>query len=303
MARLVSFTEACPADTRRSLDEIFANPLTTERAPAAYDPRKVDLERYQDLVLPCGEFACGLARGLCPILKRNYDGQSPITSSLINTCAEACESALEAKVQQRHAEIDELTGLPNERKLMERLRTKLLLCPDDSDIGILFADMDDFGIFNKEYGTKVGDYVISFFAERIIRNTREEDEKHRIHGDEFAMIITLEGNDDLEDRTEELEKDLAFQFRLDGKAIRRITASIGYYQVTRSEIEDFRQALRSGDSGEGIITDILKKADASMRERKNAKKGISTEPETIKRISSRLIAIELDGALSLTNHN
>ncbi len=100
----------------------------------------------------------------------------------------------EEEIQQL-AYYDSLTGLPNRRLLMDRLRQALVSSARGKGGGaILFLDLDHFKTLNDTLGHDVGDLLLKQAAERLTSCVREGDTVARIGGDEF--VVMLEGLSD-----------------------------------------------------------------------------------------------------------
>lgn len=87
---------------------------------------------------------------------------------------------------------DALTGLPNRRYLESFLSYKL----DEYGrfgklFAVLFADIDDFGHFNNEYGHDAGDAILKNIAASIKKNMRSDDLVGRWGGEELLGIHSL----------------------------------------------------------------------------------------------------------------
>lgn len=67
---------------------------------------------------------------------------------------------------QEAANTDELTGLLNRRGFNDEAR-RLLAEPGGGEIAMFMADLDDFKIFNDQYGHGVGDAVLKDFARQL----------------------------------------------------------------------------------------------------------------------------------------
>ncbi|MBQ4346971.1 MAG: GGDEF domain-containing protein [Firmicutes bacterium] len=87
---------------------------------------------------------------------------------------------------------DALTKLPNRRYLESFLRYKMeeyqrfgRLC------AVLFADIDNFGRFNNEYGHDVGDEVLKNIANSIKHSVRRNDLVGRWGGEEYVGIYSI----------------------------------------------------------------------------------------------------------------
>ncbi|MBP5197994.1 MAG: diguanylate cyclase [Lachnospiraceae bacterium] len=102
------------------------------------------------------------------------------------------------------AEHDFLTGLYNKRYLndyAEATFEKTFIKREN--LGVLFADIDNFKILNDTYGHAEGDKCISAVATTIKRVMRN-DFAARYGGDEFVMIFSGRSRDYVEDRAWEL---------------------------------------------------------------------------------------------------
>lgn len=85
---------------------------------------------------------------------------------------------------------DELTGLPNRRKLLEQLQHSLAVSARSQICGaILFIDIDNFKTINDTLGHEAGDMLLREVASRLCRNVREEDIVSRLGGDEFVVVL------------------------------------------------------------------------------------------------------------------
>ena len=84
---------------------------------------------------------------------------------------------------------DPLTGLPNRRLLMERLRTALHASARyDSHGAVMFIDLDRFKLINDTLGHECGDLMLQEVARRIKSVVRETDTVSRLGGDEFIVL-------------------------------------------------------------------------------------------------------------------
>lgn len=84
---------------------------------------------------------------------------------------------------------DPLTVLANRSLLLGRLRDALEDArQNESDVAVLFLDLDGFKGVNDEMGHDVGDRLLVAIAARLIRMVRASDTVARLGGDEFVVV-------------------------------------------------------------------------------------------------------------------
>jgi diguanylate cyclase (GGDEF)-like protein len=131
-------------------------------------------------------------------LERAYSGDElRLLEALANNASVALQydrleqavTNLETLQEQLHHQAyhDPLTDLPNRALFMERVREQL----DDaeSEIAVLFVDVDDFKTVNDSLGHAVGDAMLVSVAERLRTCVRPQDTVARLGGDEFAVML------------------------------------------------------------------------------------------------------------------
>ncbi|MDO8988378.1 MAG: EAL domain-containing protein [Sideroxyarcus sp.] len=85
---------------------------------------------------------------------------------------------------------DQLTGLPNRRLLLDRLKLALASSSrNGKEGGILFLDLDNFKTLNDTLGHDIGDQLLQQVARRIESCVREGDTVARLGGDEFVVML------------------------------------------------------------------------------------------------------------------
>jgi diguanylate cyclase (GGDEF)-like protein len=94
-------------------------------------------------------------------------------------------------VQWRHQALhDELTGLPNRRKLDLRLARAIARArANGTSFALLALDLDGFKQVNDTLGHACGDEVLKTVASRLRHVLRGADLVARVGGDEFAMLL------------------------------------------------------------------------------------------------------------------
>ena len=85
---------------------------------------------------------------------------------------------------------DSLTGLPNRRLLIDRLRHAVASSSRSGMTGALFfIDLDAFRTLNDTLGHDMGDQLLQQVTTKLIECVREGDTIARFGGDEFAIIL------------------------------------------------------------------------------------------------------------------
>ena len=141
--------------------------------------------------------------------------------------------------QDRLANEDPLTGLPNRRVFLERLRAVLHGSRDKpSFLALLHIGMDRFKQINDSLGDKAGDLLLGAVAQRLQSSLRRGDVRagrrqtdapmlSRTGGDEFALLLPEISSADVASRmARRILVAMAQPFQLDGKDL-FITPSIG----------------------------------------------------------------------------
>ncbi|WP_225445866.1 putative bifunctional diguanylate cyclase/phosphodiesterase [Paenibacillus arenosi] len=88
---------------------------------------------------------------------------------------------------------DDMTGLPNRRKLMQHINDLLRMAKEKEEpiyISVLYMDIDRFKRINDTFGPDFGDMLLMQIAERLLRKMNPHDVLARMEGDEFACVLT-----------------------------------------------------------------------------------------------------------------
>ena len=115
------------------------------------------------------------------------------------------------------ANTDSLTGLFNERyfsRVLNICETKKL------PFVLYYLDLDRFKPVNDTYGHLMGDRLLKEIAARLLRCIRSRDYAFRIGGDEFALIVSADMDEEQRTRmAERIQTTLSAPVVLDGKEL------------------------------------------------------------------------------------
>ena len=146
------------------------------------------------------------------------------------------------------ARTDELTGLPNRRRLIAEIGAL-----SGVEGALLLLDLDGFKPVNDQYGHEMGDQILRQVAQRFSRSLPTGSVLARLGGDEFGVIVLGDEGATLE-VAHALKATLSYPFVVGGNQI-SISVSIGH--------------VRNDKNG-----DLLQRADAAMYEAKRSGKSI-----------------------------
>lgn len=146
------------------------------------------------------------------------------------------------------ARTDEMTGLPNRRRLIAELSSF-----SKSEGALLLLDLDEFKPVNDNYGHEVGNLVLQHVAQRFTRSLPTGSVLARLGGDEFGVLVTGNYEETLE-AAYALQATCSYPFLIEGHSI-KIGVSIGH-------------VYNDGKSN------LLERADAAMYEAKRSGVGV-----------------------------
>ncbi len=100
------------------------------------------------------------------------------------------ESKQAADEVEQLAFYDTLTGLPNRRLLVDRIKHAIDAAPGRSRwSALLFLDLDNFKTVNDAHGHDTGDVMLKQVAQRLTACLRRGDTVARLGGDEFVVML------------------------------------------------------------------------------------------------------------------
>ncbi len=192
---------------------------------------------------------------------------------------------------ERLAFYDPLTGLPNRRLLLDRLKQALASSTRSGlDGALLFIDLDNFKTLNDTFGHNMGDLLLQQVAERLTACVRENDTVARIGGDEFVVILENLNKHDLEAAT---------QTEIIGDKI-LATLEQPYQLVTQNYHNTASIGVTLFNDHRQPIEELLKQADIAMYQVKTAGRNALRffDPEMQLSITAR-VELEADLRLAL----
>ena len=195
--------------------------------------------------------------GMMSATVMEVDGESCVLT-ITRDMSEAKTAENEIK---RLAYYDPLTGLPNRRMLLERLRQALTHDPEHNrNRALLFVDLDNFKNLNDTLGHHVGDLLLQEVARRLISCVRETDTVARIGGDEFVVML---------ENLSESPEEAASQAKEVAEGILARTAE-SYTLSNRECLSTSSIGIAVFGHGKESATEILQQADIAMYQAKNA---------------------------------
>jgi diguanylate cyclase (GGDEF)-like protein len=163
---------------------------------------------------------------------------------------------------QHMAMHDTLTGLPNRALILDRADQAMARARrDNTEIGLMFLDLDGFKGINDTFGHATGDELLCAVAARLTGLLRTSDTVGRLGGDEFVVLTEGSSLDDGVERVaERIRNALAEPFVLSHPETRTVYThvSIGIATGVRASADD-----------------LLRDADVALYEAKDAGKDCS----------------------------
>ncbi len=128
--------------------------------------------------------------GFEPNLLRFYEGLGNDLANIYSLLIAKERIAELEKQASFSASADSLTGLYNLEFLIGFLQQQLLFSfRQRLPVGLAIVDIDGLAKINEEFGTDIGDFVLTSVANRILNITRSSDLVARYSGDEFAVVL------------------------------------------------------------------------------------------------------------------
>ncbi len=144
---------------------------------------------------------------------------------------------------------DPVTNLANRALFVERVRHAIGRARrDDSELGVMFLDIDDFKTINDSLGHGAGDAALIDVAKRLSNSIRSSDTAARFGGDEFVVLLEdLDSTDTATEVAERVLEDLRQPLVVAGKEL-VVRGSIGISILAGSSTIGADELIRDADA-------------------------------------------------------
>ena len=155
--------------------------------------------------------------------------------------------------EERHAQerlralanTDPITGLPNRNAINEQINVAIT-CRGDSQVGVVYLDLDNFKKINDAYGHMLGDQLLQAVSLTILSCLEENQVLARLGGDEFVVMATDTSQGALEAMASRILTRLREPFRI-GPIEIYTGCSLGI-ALAPQHGEDYDSVIRSADT-------------------------------------------------------
>jgi two-component system, cell cycle response regulator len=139
---------------------------------------------------------------------------------------------------------DPLTELYNRRFFDQRLREEYAFASrHQRPLSVILLDLDHFKAINDTHGHPAGDEVLRQVARLVKRCVRQEDVACRLGGEEFGVIVRIDGREGARAAAERMRKRIEEAPVMFGGVEIRVTVSAGLATAAPSTMHDSPEAL------------------------------------------------------------
>ena len=176
-----------------------------------------------------------------------YDGNG-LPGGWMSVQRDITEQKLAGERIAHQATHDALTGLPNRTLFERRLAAAVEQTTEgETEVGVLFFDLDRFKQINDTLGHPVGDKLLQEVAARLKKSVRRHDTVARMGGDEFTVLMPdSAGQIEVEETARRVLEAMDAPFTIEGQEM-FVTGSIGVSLAPRDGT-DAAALLKNADT-------------------------------------------------------
>jgi len=233
-----------------TLSNITEVESTTNQCLTGFSDSQMALEECEDV-----DDLKNLLGGILADTYKMSQSSSSLKDNLNDSAQEIARLKKELETVKESARTDALTGLLNRGSFNDEL---LNACQNNSsETALVLFDIDHFKSINDNFGHLLGDKVIQYFAGLMMKNTPENSLAARYGGEEMAMILIEQSEQEAFELAEKIRINFAnsrLKKRGSDDTIGQVTVSAGISMV------------KPGDSPQ----DIIERADAALYKAKES---------------------------------
>ena len=145
------------------------------------------------------------------------------------------------------ASFDVLTGLMSRYEFLKRTQYCLNFAKREKlEFSVVIVDLDNFKLFNDQYGHVTGDQALKSFSEAVKSTVRESDLACRFGGDEFLFFLPSASSKQAWNFTERLHSAIREVNETEALPI-PLTASMGLASYPETEAQNFDEMINAAD--------------------------------------------------------
>jgi len=208
-----------------------------------------------------------LSRRVASVAKGELDGEVPDVERADEVGAMARSLLVLRDTSREAAELrlDQLTGLPTRKLLMDQLKRAKLFSARSGNYGaLMLIDMDKFKVLNDTHGHDIGDMLLREIARRLTASLRQGDTVGRLGGDEFVLVLAEIGHTDKEAA--------AAAEAMGKKLVAMLNQPYHLGNITHISGASIGITLFKGDGASA--DDLLKQADLAMYKSKDSGRNV-----------------------------
>lgn len=176
------------------------------------------------------EIGCFVLCGEKENKKQFEESELNFLSVITNIASLSLSNIRQYKTIEKLSYTDSMTGIFNYRYFYKRLGEEILRAKRyNRDLALVILDIDNFKLFNDNYGHQTGDMVLRQISELIAKTSRSIDIVSRYGGEEFCIIMPDTNEENGRVFIERLRSEIA-DFKFKSKTISDktgLTVSIG----------------------------------------------------------------------------